>query len=138
MSERKIRVLVAKPGLAMATIGGRQVVASVARCSGFRLFTRAFAEYWEMIAEAALQEDVDVARLSILSVCTWPSARVWLSCCAREVWTMRRCCGIVPDQDIEPLRQAGTPRPSLAPEPALNTLWHSLSKALQRGSLPDS
>lgn len=66
MQERKIRVLVAKPGLDGHDRGAK-VVARALRDAGMEVVYTGLRQTPEMIAEAALQEDVDVVGLSILS-----------------------------------------------------------------------
>ncbi len=66
MGERKIRVLVAKPGLDGHDRGAK-VVARALRDAGMEVIYTGLRQTPEMIAEAALQEDVDVVGLSILS-----------------------------------------------------------------------
>jgi methylmalonyl-CoA mutase C-terminal domain/subunit len=66
MSDRKIRVLIAKPGLDGHDRGAK-TVATVLRDSGMEVIYSGLHQTPEMIAEAALQEDVDVVGLSILS-----------------------------------------------------------------------
>lgn len=66
MAERKIRVLVAKPGLDGHDRGAK-VVAQSLRDAGMEVIYTGLRQSPEMIAEAALQEDVDVVGLSILS-----------------------------------------------------------------------
>jgi methylmalonyl-CoA mutase C-terminal domain/subunit len=64
--ERKIRVLVAKPGLDGHDRGAK-IIASALRDAGFEVIYSGLHQTPEMIVEAALQEDVDVIGLSILS-----------------------------------------------------------------------
>ena len=66
MSEKKIRVLVAKPGLDGHDRGAK-VVARALRDAGMEVIYTGLRQTPEMIAQAALQEDVDVVGLSILS-----------------------------------------------------------------------
>ena len=66
MSERKIRVLVAKPGLDGHDRGAK-VIARALRDAGMEVIYTGLRQTPDMIAEAALQEDVDVIGLSILS-----------------------------------------------------------------------
>ncbi|GAB4491024.1 MAG: cobalamin B12-binding domain-containing protein [Anaerolineales bacterium] len=66
MTERKIRVLVAKPGLDGHDRGAK-VVARALRDAGMEVIYTGLRQTPEMIAEAALQEDVDAVGLSILS-----------------------------------------------------------------------
>src|ERR1044072_8141270 len=64
--ERKIRVLVAKPGLD-GHYRGAKVIASFLRDAGMEVIYTGLRQTPEMIVEAALQEDVDVIGISILS-----------------------------------------------------------------------
>jgi len=66
MAEKKIRVLVAKPGLDGHDRGAK-VVARALRDAGMEVIYTGLRQTPEMVAEAALQEDVDVIGLSILS-----------------------------------------------------------------------
>jgi methylmalonyl-CoA mutase, C-terminal domain len=66
MSERKIRILVAKPGLDGHDRGAK-VMASAMRDAGFEVIYTGLHQTPEMIVNAAVQEDVDVVALSILS-----------------------------------------------------------------------
>lgn len=66
MKEKKIRVLVAKPGLDGHDRGAK-VVARALRDAGMEVIYTGLRQTPEMIAEASLQEDVDVVGLSILS-----------------------------------------------------------------------
>jgi methylmalonyl-CoA mutase C-terminal domain/subunit len=64
--ERPIRVLVAKPGLDGHDRGAK-IIARAFRDAGMEVIYTGIRQTPEMIAEAALQEDVDVVGLSILS-----------------------------------------------------------------------
>jgi methylmalonyl-CoA mutase C-terminal domain/subunit len=66
MEERRIRVLVAKPGLDGHDRGAK-VVARALRDAGMEVIYTGLRQTPEMIVEAALHEDVDVIGLSILS-----------------------------------------------------------------------
>lgn len=108
MSERKIRVLVAKPGLDGHDRGAK-VVARSLRDAGFEVIYTGIRQTPQMIAEAAMQEDVDVVGLSILS-------GAHLTLCPKVVELLRSqgqdnvlvlVGGIVPDEDIEKLKAAG-------------------------------
>jgi methylmalonyl-CoA mutase C-terminal domain/subunit len=66
MSARKIRVLVGKPGLDGHDRGAK-TIAAVLRDHGMEVIYTGLHQTPEMIAETALQEDVDVVGLSILS-----------------------------------------------------------------------
>ena len=64
--ERKIRVLVAKPGLDGHDRGAK-VIARALRDAGMEVIYTGLRQTPEQVAEAALQEDVDVVALSLLS-----------------------------------------------------------------------
>lgn len=66
MPEKKIRVLIAKPGLDGHDRGAK-VIARALRDDGMEVIYTGLRQTPQMIAEAALQEDVDVVGLSILS-----------------------------------------------------------------------
>lgn len=66
MTERKIRVLVAKPGLDGHDRGAK-VIARALRDAGMEVIYTGLRQTPEQVAEAALQEDVDVVALSLLS-----------------------------------------------------------------------
>ncbi len=66
MTERKIRVIIAKPGLDGHDRGAK-VVAHALRDAGMEVIYTGLRQTPEMIAETALQEDADVVGLSILS-----------------------------------------------------------------------
>jgi len=106
--ERKIRVLVAKPGLDGHDRGAK-VVARALRDAGMEVIYTGLQQTPEMIVEAALQEDVDVVGLSILS-----GAHMALLPRVTELLRERGAAdilvvagGIIPDEDIDPLKQAG-------------------------------
>ena len=108
MNERKIRVLVAKPGLDGHDRGAK-VIARALRDAGMEVIYTGLRQTPEMIASAALQEDVDAVGISILS-----GAHNTL--CPRIVNLLREngmddtlvlVCGIVPQEDIAPLKANG-------------------------------
>jgi methylmalonyl-CoA mutase C-terminal domain/subunit len=66
MAERKIRVLIAKPGLDGHDRGAK-VIARALRDAGMEVIYTGLRQTPDMVAEAALDEDVDVVGLSILS-----------------------------------------------------------------------
>lgn len=108
MADRKIRVLVAKPGLDGHDRGAK-VVARALRDAGFEVIYTGIRQTPAMIAEAALQEDVDVVGLSILS-------GAHLTLCPKVVELLRGqgqddvtvlVGGIIPDEDVAPLQAAG-------------------------------
>jgi methylmalonyl-CoA mutase C-terminal domain/subunit len=106
--ERKIRVLIAKPGLDGHDRGAK-VVARALRDAGMEVIYTGLQQTPEMIAEAALQEDVDVVGLSILS-----GAHMTLLPRVTELLRQQGgqdvlvvAGGIIPDEDVEPLKRAG-------------------------------
>ena len=108
MREQKIRVLVAKPGLDGHDRGAK-VVARFLRDAGFEVIYTGIRQTPQMIAEAALQEDVEVVGLSILSgahMTLCPKVVDLLRAQGQEDVTVL-VGGIVPAEDVEKLRQAG-------------------------------
>lgn len=108
MTDRKIRVLVAKPGLDGHDRGAK-VVARALRDAGMEVIYTGIRQTPEMIVEAALQEDVDVVGLSILS-------GAHMTLCPRVIELLRGqglddvvvlVGGIIPDNDVEPLARMG-------------------------------
>ena len=108
MNDRKIRVLVAKPGLDGHDRGAK-VIARALRDAGMEVIYTGLRQTPEMIAAAALQEDVDAVGVSILS-----GAHNTL--CPRIVSLLREngmeeCLvlvgGIVPQDDIQRLKEQG-------------------------------
>jgi methylmalonyl-CoA mutase C-terminal domain/subunit len=106
--ERKIRVLVAKPGLDGHDRGAK-VVARALRDAGMEVIYTGLQQTPEMVVEAALQEDVDVVGLSILS-----GAHMTLLPRITELLREQGADdilvvagGIIPDEDVAPLKQAG-------------------------------
>ena len=108
MSERKIRVLVAKPGLDGHDRGAK-VVARALRDAGMEVIYTGLRQSPEQIVAAAAQEDVDAIGLSILSGAHLPICRRVMELLEQK--GMRDVVvfvgGIIPDQDIEPLRGMG-------------------------------
>ena len=108
MAEKKIRVLIAKPGLDGHDRGAK-VIARALRDAGMEVIYTGLRQTPEMIAEAALQEDVDVIGMSILS-----GAHMVLV--PKVIETVRKTGltdvgffvgGIIPEEDVPALKQAG-------------------------------
>ncbi len=108
MADRPIRVLIAKPGLDGHDRGAK-VVARALRDAGMEVIYTGIRQTPEMIAEAALQEDVDVIGLSILS-------GAHMDLFPRIVELVKQkglddvllvCGGIIPEEDIPVLKQMG-------------------------------
>ena len=108
MLDKKIRVLVAKPGLDGHDRGAK-VVARALRDSGMEVIYTGLRQTPEMIAEAALQEDVDVVGLSILSGAHMALAPRIMDLLKANGQTNVKVFigGIVPDEDIPQLMELG-------------------------------
>ena len=106
--EHKIRVLIAKPGLDGHDRGAK-VVARALRDAGMEVIYTGIRQTPEMIVEAAVQEDVDVVGLSILSGAhleLFPPIVEGLK--ARGLTNpVVLAGGIIPDEDIEALQKMG-------------------------------
>jgi len=108
MTEKKIRVLVAKPGLDGHDRGAK-VVARALRDAGMEVIYTGLRQTPEMIAEAALQEDVDIVGLSILSgahMALAPRVMELLKANGQENVKVF-IGGIIPDEDLPRLKEIG-------------------------------
>jgi methylmalonyl-CoA mutase, C-terminal domain len=124
---RKIRVLIAKPGLDGHDRGAK-VVARALRDAGFEVIYTGLRQTPEMIAEAALQEDVDVVGLSILS-------GAHMTLLPRVVEELRKrglddvlviAGGIIPEEDVPALKAAGIHEvfgPGTSTEAIVRFIW---------------
>lgn len=105
---RPIRVLIAKPGLDGHDRGAK-VIARALRDAGMEVVYTGLRQTPEMIADAALQEDVDVVGLSILSgahLALVPRVRELLN--ANGMGDLALIVGgIIPEDDKPALREAG-------------------------------
>jgi methylmalonyl-CoA mutase C-terminal domain/subunit len=108
MPDRKIRVLIAKPGLDGHDRGAK-IIARALRDAGMEVIYTGLRQTPEMIASAAVQEDVDVIGLSILS-----GAHNTL--CPQLMSLLREkgmddvtvlLGGIIPDADVAALKKVG-------------------------------
>ena len=108
MPDRKIRVLVAKPGLDGHDRGAK-VIARALRDAGMEVIYTGLRQTPEMVVSASLQEDVDVIGLSILS-------GAHNAIVPRVMDLLRQnqmddvlvlVGGIIPDQDVDTLKQQG-------------------------------
>ena len=106
--EKRIRVLVAKPGLDGHDRGAK-VVAQAFRDAGFEVIYTGIRLTPEQIAKAALQEDVNVVALSLLSGAhntLFPKVVELLKAEGmKDVLIIGG--GVIPDDDIPALKQAG-------------------------------
>src|SRR5574337_491288 len=131
--ERKIRILVAKPGLDGHDRGAK-VIARALRDAGMEVIYTGLRQTPEMIAEAALQEDVDVVGLSILS-----GAHMAL---VPKVLELLRANGqgdvpvvlggIVPDEDVPALKTLGVAA-VFGPGASTETVIQTVREAVKRG-----
>ena len=108
MTEKKIRVLVAKPGLDGHDRGAK-VVARALRDAGMEVIYTGLRQTPEMIAEAALQEDVDAVGLSILSGAHMALAPRVLELLKANGQAQVKVFlgGIIPDEDVPGLKALG-------------------------------
>jgi methylmalonyl-CoA mutase, C-terminal domain len=108
MAEKKIRVLVAKPGLDGHDRGAK-VIARALRDAGMEVIYTGLRQTPEMIAEAALQEDVDAVGLSILSgahMALVPRVMDLLRANGQDKVKVF-LGGIIPDEDVITLQKLG-------------------------------
>jgi methylmalonyl-CoA mutase C-terminal domain/subunit len=105
---RRIRVLIAKPGLDGHDRGAK-VVARALRDAGMEVVYTGLRQTPEQIAAAAAQEDVDVVGLSILSGAHLPICRRVLELLREKQMASVPVVvgGIIPAQDIPELKQMG-------------------------------
>jgi methylmalonyl-CoA mutase C-terminal domain/subunit len=105
---RPIRVLVAKPGLDGHDRGAK-VVALALRDAGFEVVYTGLHQTVEQIVEAALQEDVDVIGLSILSGAHLPISQKLMAKLreAKMGDVLVVVGGNIPERDIAPLKELG-------------------------------
>ena len=109
--QRPIRVLVAKPGLDGHDRGAK-VVAAALRDAGMEVIYTGLHQTPEMIASAAVQEDVDVVGLTILSgahMTLFPRVRELLTAQGRDDILITGG-GIIPREDMTRLEELGLGR----------------------------
>jgi len=106
--ERKIRVLVAKPGLDGHDRGAK-IVARALRDAGMEVIYTGLHQTAEMVVETAIQEDVDVIGLSLLS-----GAHMTLFVDVTKLLKEKKMDdvlvvggGIIPEEDVPKLKKAG-------------------------------
>lgn len=108
MSEKRIRVLIAKPGLDGHDVGAK-VVARALMDAGFEVIYTGLKKSAEEIARAASQEDVDVIGLSVLSgshlpLCRKLRAKLDEEQIGDKLWIVG---GNIPRNDHEELKKLG-------------------------------
>ncbi len=135
--ERKIRVLIAKPGLDGHDRGAK-VVARALRDAGMEVIYTGLRQTPEMIAEAALQEDVDVVGMSILS-------GAHMALVPRVIDLLHKngqdnvlvyVGGIIPDEDVPLLKASGVTEvygPGSSTEQMANDIKLAISGELVTG-----
>jgi len=107
-SEKRIRILIAKPGLDLHDRGAK-VLVRVLRDSGMEVIYTGIRQTPEQIVETAIQEDVDVIGLSHLTgahMTLFPKVTKLLKeKGVNDVLVIGG--GIIPDEDVPPLKAAG-------------------------------
>jgi methylmalonyl-CoA mutase C-terminal domain/subunit len=112
MQAEKIRVLVAKPGLDGHDRGAK-VVAAALRDAGMEVIYTGLRQTPEMVVEAALQEDVDVIALSVLSgahMTHFPKVLELMKERGMDKDVLLTGGGIIPAEDMEALAGLGAGR----------------------------
>ncbi len=132
MTEEKIRILIAKPGLDGHDRGAK-VIARALRDAGMEVIYTGLRQTPEMIVEAALQEDVDAIGLSILS-----GAHMTLF--PRVIQLLKEKGlddvlvfggGIIPDQDVPELKRLGV-RGIFGPGTSTDTIVEFVREEIRR------
>ena len=130
MSERPLRVLIAKPGLDGHDRGAKVIVRAL-RDAGFEVIYTGIRQTPEMIAQTALQEDVDAVGLSLLSgahMTLFPQITKMLKDRGlKDVLVFGG--GIIPDEDVAALKKKGIHRvfgPGTALSSIVDYLNHNL------------
>ena len=109
--DRTIRVLVAKPGLDGHDRGAK-VIASSFRDAGFEVIYTGLHQTPEMVVAAAVQEDVDVVAMSILSgahMTLFPRVKALLDEAGAD-HILLTGGGIIPEEDVDTLMKQGIGR----------------------------
>ena len=140
LTERKIRVLVAKPGLDGHDRGAK-VIAAALQDAGMEVIYTGLHQTPEMIATTALQEDVDVVALSVLSgahMTLFPRVKDLLD--EQEMTdVLVTGGGIIPDEDVAALQERGVGRlfgPGTATSDAVDYIraWYDENRGDPSGS----
>jgi len=132
MTERKIRVLIAKPGLDGHDRGAK-VIARALRDSGMEVIYTGLRQTPEQIVAAAVQEDVDAIGLSILSGAhnvLFPEIMRLLKEENAEAIVVF-AGGIIPEQDVPKLKALGI-REIFLPGTPTSTAVNAIRAAVQR------
>ena len=135
MIEERIRVLVAKPGLDGHDRGAK-VIARALRDAGMEVVYTGLRQTPQMIAEAALQEDVDVVGISILSgahMALVPQILELMS--ANEMGDVPVFVGgIIPDEDVAALNALGVAA-VFGPGTSMSVIVEAVRGAASRGAV---
>ena len=110
-TDRRVRVLVAKPGLDGHDRGAK-VIASAFRDAGFEVIYTGLHQTPEMVVAAAVQEDVDVVAMSVLSgahMTLFPRVRDLLNAEGLD-HVLLTGGGIIPQEDATELQEKGVGR----------------------------
>jgi methylmalonyl-CoA mutase C-terminal domain/subunit len=132
VTEKKIRVLVAKPGLDGHDRGAK-VIARALRDAGMEVIYTGLRQTPEMIVEAAIQEDVDAIGMSILSgahMTLFPRVMKLLAENGLDD-VLVVAGGIIPDDDVQTLKSigvAGIFGPGTSTEEAISFIKESVKK----------
>ena len=132
MTEEKIRILIAKPGLDGHDRGAK-VIARALRDAGMEVIYTGLRQTPEMIVEAALQEDVDAIGLSILSgahMTLFPRVIQLLQEKGLED-VLVFGGGIIPDQDVPELKRLGV-RGIFGPGTSTDTIVEFVREEIRR------
>ena len=130
--DKPLRVLIAKPGLDGHDRGAKVIVRAL-RDAGFEVIYTGIRQTPEMVAVAAMQEDVDAVGLSLLSgahLTLFPAICKQLKKKGlKDVLVFGG--GIIPDEDVSTLRKAGVDR-VFGPGTALQEIVDYLKDKLSR------
>jgi methylmalonyl-CoA mutase C-terminal domain/subunit len=133
---RKIRVLIAKPGLDSHDRGAK-VVARALRDAGMEVIYTGLRQTPEQIAETALQEDVDVVGLSILSGAHKALFPRIMDLLRQKGLTdvMVFAGGIIPEEDVGEMKKLGI-REIFGPGTTTDTIIRYVLENVRRGIRP--
>jgi len=131
-NERRIRVLIAKPGLDSHDRGAK-VVARALRDAGMEVIYTGLRQTPEQIVETALQEDVDIIGLSILSGAHKTLFPRIMALIEKQELTgvMVFAGGIIPEEDVSEMKRLGIKEifgPGTTTEEIIQYVKHNLRK----------
>jgi methylmalonyl-CoA mutase C-terminal domain/subunit len=106
--KRPIRILIAKPGLDGHDLGAK-VMAHALRDAGLEVIYTGLHQSVEGIVQAAIQEDVDVIGLSIMSGAHLPICRKLMRLLSEKGFSDKKVVvgGVIPKRDIPALKELG-------------------------------